>query len=275
MNTYPITQHLTSSPIRKRSSNSLSKSAIALTRGILTAAVALALWVGMPNSAHALTLMTSTTLTPITLGPNPIPPAVGPAYVDNGNGTTTGTWSSPAGADWLGSFTVTGPLPTSGGAVGTATYDFSTLANGYLPIGSYFQFGDLDYGSAQDESYTLTAYDTAGNIITSPWLEETIGEDGIGNGPGNAILPTDMPSYEWQATNFSYYFNGDSVPGNPTVSVAVANNMQIGKLVVSRDSFYNAFGIAAPVPEPSSVALLSCGFCTLFFLVRRRRGTNV
>lgn len=258
MNTYHITPH-----------NS-SGSAVTVSRGIIAAIVGLALGAGTLNLAHAGTLSSGTlTLVPMVTGAAPT--QVYPAY-----GTSTGTWSSPAASAWLGSFSFSGPLPTSGGSIGTTTYDFSTLPDGYLPTGSYFDFSDLDHGSGTNESYTLYAYDTSGNPLALPWLN-TVAQSGTGSGTGGSIQTTDMPSYQW-TTNSTYYFTGAAVPGNPAIEVNLSNNQNIGSLVVTRDSNFNSLSIGAPVvpvPEPSCVALFAGSFGVLFLLLRRRTGTTV
>src|SRR5690349_130635 len=133
-------------------------------------------------------------------------------------GPFTGTWpgSGPnvASPAWWGTFSATGPMPHGpAGPTGTANYNF-TLGGGYAPgallVGTYFVFGDLDNGAGQNESFRLRAFDTSSNLITTPWLEQPFAAS-LGS------TPATMPAY-----NFApgvYEFNGNSVPGNPTVTV--------------------------------------------------------
>ncbi len=266
------THRITASALREEQSGRLNNSTIAVARGILTAAVALTLWIGATNPAHAQTLTGSGDHIP--LG-GPFPAVVYPTYVDNLDGTFTGTWSSPAQPNWLGTFTLSGPLPGGGVPTGSSTFDFSTLPLGFLPANSYFYLGDLDNGSGE-ESFTLKAYDATG-VITTPWLNSpAIGQQGTGSGPGGTPALEDMPGWDWNSTVADgYYFYGSTVLGNPAIALALGNNQNIRSLDVSRDSNFTALYLGAPesVPEPSTWALLAGGFGALSFFMRRRSGT--
>ena len=198
--------------------------------------------------------------------------------VGSGSGPFTGTWpglgpNAPASAAWWGTFSATGAMPhtpPSGPAVaGTAIYDFTPsggYAPGALPVGTYFQFGDLDFGSGNNETFRLTAYDPSGNLITTPWLDTPF----AATITANAV---DMPSY-----NFAggiYDFDGSLVPGNPSISVFLQNNVALGKLFVTRSFTTAAFILAAPpagtVPEPSSMMLVLGGVLAFIAKPRRRR----
>jgi hypothetical protein len=152
--------------------------------GILTAAVALTLWVGAPNRAHAQALSSSTLVDHIPLGTPIISPPPGvPAPVDPpgpyGYPGWSETWSAPALPAWQGTFTVTGHGTEGGGTsdYGTSTFNFSGLTvnggDGELPVGTYVNIGDLDAGSGTEDFY-ITAYSSAtpapNTIITTPWL---------------------------------------------------------------------------------------------------------
>ena len=181
----------------------------------------------------------------------------------------TGTWTTTnALPDWStsGSFAISGPLQGSGGTTNSISYDFTNMPGGTLPVGSYVYLADLDNG----EVFTMTAYNSLGQIISKGWLSENLGGHGVGAGPGGSPLSTDMPGYDWNNTAASTYtFDGGTVVGNPSISLALETNQAIGRLDFSRTNNSNAFTIAAPVPEPSVVGLLAVG--SLAFLRRNRK----
>ncbi|MFL6546044.1 MAG: PEP-CTERM sorting domain-containing protein [Candidatus Udaeobacter sp.] len=210
-------------------------------------------------------------------GTLPFPGATGNPPRDNyapigpSTGPFTGTWPGGgpniASTAWWGTFPVTGPMPHGGaGPIGTANYDF-TSGGGYLPgvlqVGTYFVFGDLDNGAGQNESFRIRAFDTASNLITTPWLETPFAAS-LGSTAGT------MPAYSFAPG--VYDFNGNSVPGNPTVTVFLKNNTQIGKLEVTRTSTFASFILAAPpnVPEPSALLLMLLGIVAYMAGARRR-----
>jgi hypothetical protein len=199
------------------------------------------------------------------------PPRDTYAPIGPSTGPFTGTWPgggpNVASTAWWGTFSATGPMPHGpAGPIGTANYNF-TLGGGYiqgaLPVGTYFVFGDLDNGAGQNESFRIRAFDTASNLILTPWLEipfaATLG----------ATAPT-MPAYSF--TPGVYDFNGNSVPGNPSVAVFLKNNTAIGKMEVTRTSTFASFILAAPpnVPEPSTLMLLLGGVFAFAAKARRR-----
>ena len=196
-------------------------------------------------------------------------PAVGTPFVDNGGGNFTGTWSAPAQADWIGSFAISGADPR-GNAPGTSSYNFSTLTTNALPAGSWFLLGDLDNGTGASETVLFTAYDASHTLITSPWLDSTLLAEKDNASPGSPVALTDMPGWDWNAATGTYTFNGGTVPGNPAISLALGSNQPITYLdatIPGSTSF--VYHVEAPVPEPSSLALLSGSLIVL--LVRRRR----
>ena len=182
----------------------------------------------------------------------------------------TGTWTTTnALPDWStsGSFTISGPLQGSGGPTNSITYDFANMPGGVLPIGTYVYLADLDNG----EVFTMTAYDPLGRIISKGWLSENLGGHGVGAGPGGSPLATDMPGYDWNITAASTYtFDGGTVVGNPSISLALETNHQIGRLDFSRTNNSNTFTIAAPIPEPTAGALLAVGSLALLRRNRKR-----
>jgi hypothetical protein len=63
----------------------------------------------------------------------------GPAIAATANGWT-GTWSAPVKAAWRGTFTAVGPV-TDNQHSGNTDFDFTGLATGVLPAGTYLSFG--------------------------------------------------------------------------------------------------------------------------------------
>ena len=193
--------------------------------------------------------------------------AVGPA-----GGPWTGTWSPPANSAWVGTFPITGVLPhtppVGAPSPGIGSYDF-TAAGGYLPgalpVGTYFQFGDLDAGSGPGENFRLSAFNGSGQILT-PWLE-------IPFAATATAVASDMPNYAFLGG--SYQFDGSFVPGNPAISVFLKNNTAITRLEVARSSTLTAFILGAPlVPEPSSFLLLGFGTACMLGIGRRRAASG-
>jgi hypothetical protein len=209
--------------------------------------------------------------------PNPGgPPGVSPTLTVV-TGAFTGVWTAPAQPPWVGTFSATGPVPNSS-STGTTSYDFTTLPTGVLPAGTFFLFNDVDYGSVTGETFDLRAWDTSASLITSPWLDEPIGVWGSGTGSGGAILPTNMPGWDWNSVNPSTYrIDGTSVSGgNPTVTFALVSNQPIATMELVKGSTFDSFGLQAPisVPEPASIGLACLGMLGLgIFAGRRRSGS--
>ena len=61
---------------------------------------------------------------------------------------------------------------------------------------------------------------------------------------------------------------GGTVVGNPSISLALETNHQIGRLDFSHTNNSNTFTIAAPIPQPTAGALLAVGSLAL---LRRNR----
>jgi len=189
-------------------------------------------------------------------------------------GGWTSSWTSPAAAAWVGSFSVSGPIPAgSTNPTGLSRYVFNTLPTNVLPTGTFFRLGDLDGGSATAEAFELRAFDSAGGAITTAWLSEAVGVAGVGTGTAGAILPNNMPSWDFNSTTGLYTFTGATVTGgNPSISVYMESLTNIATLEVFRAQAFANFSLHAPlsVPAPGgAVALLMVGLAPT---VRRRRG---
>lgn len=198
---------------------------------------------------------------------NPGEPPREPAVLTSVTGGFTGTWSSPALPDWIGTFSADGPIPSSNSnPAGITRYDFTTLPTGVLPDDTIFFFGDVDGGSTTTELFILNAFDATGALITTPWLDEPIGVSGVGSS-GGTVFPTNMPGWEWDAGLGEYTIDGTTVSGNPSVAVWIESNTDIAFLTVNRPSNFANFGLSAPVPEPATLALVAMGAAAV---LRRR-----
>jgi len=192
--------------------------------------------------------------------PNPgEPPRQGAALWDITPTGFNGTWTAPALAPWIGDFTAVGPVPSGiSNPPGSTRYDFTTLATGLLPSGTYFSFGDVDGGSTTFETFVLSASDVTGALITTPWLDEPMAVTGVGTGGGGSILPGNMPGWDWNATLGQYTIDGSTVTGgNPSLGVWLESNTDMAFLSVERTSSFANFGLSAPIPEPGTAAMLA------------------
>jgi len=141
---------------------------------------------------------------------------------------------------------------------GITRYNFTSLPNGFLPSGTYFTFGDVDGGSTTVEQFELQAFDTGGVAITSPWLDVAIGVSGTGTGTAGAILPINTPGWSFNSTSGLYTVDGTTVSGgNPTLSVFLPSNVDIGFLDLTRTSSFANFSLRAPIPTPGTLSLLA------------------
>ena len=197
-------------------------------------------------------------------------PGMSVARVDVG-GAFTGTWATSVQPDWVGTFNATGPIPSSLNS-GIANYDFTSLPLGYLPSGTFFIFGDVDQGSTLAEMAHLTAYDGSGNLLTTPWLDETYAVRGPGTGPAGSIAAGDMPGWSWNDATSpnTYVIDGSTVTaGNPNVAFALVSNQPIYGIELDKLTTHFGFVLAAPsVPEPSTLVIACLG---LLAVIPRRR----
>jgi hypothetical protein len=164
-------------------------------------------------------------------------------------GAFSGSWAAPAPPAWRGTFSATGPIPASG-ASGTIRYDFSGLAAGALPAGSFFSFGDVDGGSGSSEVFVLKAWGpgSAATPLLSPWLAGPAAAWGSGRGAGGGPGAQDLPKWAFDPATGAYTIDGSGVVGfNPTVSVAMLSLASIRTLEVEKRANNNGFGISAPV----------------------------
>ena len=201
-------------------------------------------------------------------------PGVAAARVDTG-GAFTGTWATPAQPDWVGTFNATGPIPSSMNS-GIANYDFTSLPLGYLPSGTFFIFGDVDQGSTLAEKAHLTAYNSSGDLLTTPWLDETYAVRGPGTGSVGSIVAGDMPGWSWNdvTSPSTYVIDGSTVTaGNPNVAFALVSNQPISSMELDKLTTHYGFVLAAPsVPEPSTLVIACLGL--LAVIPQRPRRTD-
>ncbi|MFV1980731.1 MAG: hypothetical protein ACC655_06220, partial [Rhodothermia bacterium] len=116
---------------------------------LVALACSLILFLG-PVSLEAAVLSGSGPNLPIPGVNPPWPPGVALTRTPVGGGFT-GTWTSPADANWIGTFNATGSVPSNTSS-GSTNYDFSALPNGNLPVGTFFIFNDVDSGSQTNET---------------------------------------------------------------------------------------------------------------------------
>ena len=173
---------------------------------------------------------------------------VDPSY-DHGATSYTGTWSANVLAAWRGTFTGLGRIPVGNTGDHSTEYDFSGLADGVLPAGSYLHINDLD----TIEHLKLKAYDSQHHPISQPWINRNpLEQHGSGSGVGfpGLVEPTDMPGWEWNESTQTYAFDGTTVVGNPNVSFTLSTGETIVFLEVTREVTGFHLALAAPSANP-------------------------
>ena len=182
--------------------------------------------------------------------------------ITQSNNAFTGVFPGNADPAYGGQFNGTGPYPTY---AGSSHFDFTGLNAGSLPAGTFVWFGDLDSGSGS-ESFTLQAYGSSG-LLNSAWLESAFYVYATNQGD---LVQASMPEYDWSSHPGTYYFDGDNVPGNPSIGVFLRTNQDIYSLDVTGSSNFASFAIAAQTPEPGSLLLMGSGIAGLCGLLRRQ-----
>ena len=174
--------------------------------------------------------------------------AVNFTYAETPTGFT-GTWSANAMPAWQGTFTAEGLRPA--GYYYTADpcrHDFSGLATGVLPAGTYFTIYHLN----RNDHLTLRAFDSTHTLIASPWLNrKPLSQWGHGSGPGFPGLPVleNMPGWDWQDSTGTYSFDGNAVTESHSVTIALSSCEPLGFLEVTRDNNSVSFGLLAPASD--------------------------
>ena len=170
--------------------------------------------------------------------------AVNYKYVETANGFT-GTWSANANRAWQGTFTATGLRPAGFYySPDACSHDFSGLADGVLPAGTFFTISSLN----KNNHLTLKAYDSSRRLISTPWLNRNpVCQWGTGSGAGFPGLPelVNMPGWDWNETKGTYTFDGNNVK-TASIHVVLSSCDPIDFLEVTRENNSCSFSLAAP-----------------------------
>ncbi len=173
--------------------------------------------------------------------------AVESKYAKNATGFT-GTWSATAMPAWQGTFTAEGLRPAGYyHSPDPCRHDFSGLASGVLPAGTYFTIYHLN----QNDRLALKAFDAAHKVITSPWLNrKPLCQWGSGTGGGYPGLPVleDMPGWDWNESTGIYTFDGLAVTP-AAITIALSSCREIGFLEATRSDNSFSFGLMAPAAD--------------------------
>ena len=169
--------------------------------------------------------------------------AVNPRYEESPT-SFTGTWSTNASPAWQGTFTAEGRRPAGAvEPVGVANFDFSGLATGVLPAGTYFTV----YSMRSGDHFTLRAYDSTHTVISSPWLNsKPLSQWGAGSGSGFPKLPVlaDMPGWDWNESTGTFLLDGSTSINSLTI--ALSSREDIRFLEVTRNTLGYSFNLMAP-----------------------------
>jgi hypothetical protein len=244
------THRITASALREEQSGRLNNSTIAVARGILTAAVALTLWVGAPRALGQVPVDSGFEET----NPNYVQPIANIVYP-----LTAGSWG-------VENAYVTGPTYTSP-YEGTQMLE---MLNDGLTYTEAWQF--LDVGPGSGRTANLSAWFNAfqpnaiGFVDLIFYATSNDWGNPISDSQTIVTLTLGNNNNAWEQISL----NNVAVPNGTTwVGVHLGfNDASIGTERGDVDAVQ--FSI---VPEPSTWALLASGFGALSFFMRRRSGT--
>lgn len=142
----------------------------------------------------------------------------------------------------------------------TLTFDFSTLAPGYLPAGTVLGFTDIDGIAASNESILLSAVLHSGG--TDPWM--TFYDDAPNPAPGHGLAA-------YNALDNTYLFDGPPSSNDHIAYITTENLTGITFDITQSAGAGGSIGfkIIAPVPEPSAALLVIAALAGL--TAQRRR----
>ncbi len=162
---------------------------------------------------------------------------------------------------------------TDTGDTFSVTFDFSNLANGYLPVGAIMGFVDLD---SLERINGLVAFDANGNQITGSWLQTLAPPGDYFDWAGYGITPGNQATSS--LSNGIYTF---TAPGGNDTSSFQGFTTQVNIKSFSFTYDHNqgtvgdapggyGIGILAPVPEPGTSTLVICGCLTALAVYCRK-----
>ncbi len=112
----------------------------------------------------------------------------------------------------------------------------------------------------------MQAFHGSGALLRE-WLDEPIHVHGAG------VVASSMPDYTWDAGSMSYIFDGNFVPGNPSIGIIMENNQEMAYLNVNKLDFSYNFAINAPlatVPVPAAIWLFGSALIGLAGIKRKK-----